>query len=387
MKLKFSLFFALILLSASFIVTGCGPGSSSNSGINPASGSGDAVKFSFAALGDTQIGKVIETDPSTTNIPQLRQTITDINKTASGSMFIVIIGDIVRNLAQDDGDTLKAQLEAWQDLFKALPFKSRIPILPIAGNHESNFEVLDPVKTEAPNPGAISEWLAWFVHNKYDFGAGNGPTTTGDNPDCLVRDESKLTYSFNRGGIHFVVINTDTLCTNTDATTGFPLAGWIAINWIENDLAQAQLDPSISTIILAGHKPVEMPPFSSEDDGIINTPQYPLADRLSSAMSNADKVKLYLACHCHAWDAIKLNNGNGVWQVIAGNGGAPIDKEWNPDGGVYYGYSLIDIHDSGKIVLSNYGRDLPPPPQEFYEDTPVAPKPATLRNELVIYSP
>jgi hypothetical protein len=177
------------------------------------------------------------------------------------------------------------------------------------------------------------------------------------------------------------------LNTETDMTTGLVLTGWIAINWIEEDVRKAQLNPSISTIIVAGHKPIEMPAYSSEDNGIINTADYPLAFRLSQALRENNKVRLYLACHCHSFDAMKLNNGAGVWQVIVGNGGAPIEKSWNPAGGVYFGYSIIDIFESGKIVLHNYGRDLPPPPQKFYEELPVPPAAATLRQDLVIYTP
>ena len=389
MKHRFPLFIVLILSITLFFAAGCGDGSS-DTGTGAGDNSGDGLKLRFAALGDTQMGTdwlgMQATNPSSTNIPQFRQTIIDINSTSPESQIIFLTGDIVLNFAKDNGETLKGQLNAWQDVYANLPFTKKSQLLPLPGNHESDFEDVG-VNAQAPNPGAINEWLTWFVLNGYDVYAGNGPTPSGANPDSLARDESKLTYSFNRNDIHFIVINTDTLTTKTDATTGLVLAGWIPVNWIEEDIRKAQLNPSISTIIAVGHRPIEMPAYTSEDAGIINTTEFPLASRLSLVMRENSKVKLYLVSHCHSWDATKLNNGAGVWQVIAGNGGAPVEQNWNPTGGVYYGYSIFDIFESGKIVVHNYGRDLPPSPQKFYEGTPVPPAPATLRGDLVIYSP
>lgn len=378
MKHKFLLISALILTITLLSVAGCGFKFDTV-------GSGDAVKLRFAAFGDLQIGTLQAGNLSCTNIPQLRQTIMDINNSSPKPQIMFINGDLVLNMIKDNGEVLKVQIDAWQDLFNSLP--NSVQLLPIPGNHETDFYDF-ALNAQAPNPGAFNEWVSWLSRNGYDFAAGNGPTPTGANPDCLVRDESKLTYSFNIGDTHFVVINTDTLSTQTDPTTGLALAGWIPINWIEADVINAQIDPSISAIIIVAHRPVEAPSYSTEEGStILNTEQYPLADRLSSVMSENSKVKLYLVSHCHAWDARKLNNGAGVWQVIVGNGGAPIQEGWNPEGEVYFGYSLIDIYNSGKIVLHNFGRALPLAPQKFYEDVPVPPEPATLRQELVIYSP
>ncbi|MDQ7822415.1 MAG: metallophosphoesterase [Candidatus Eremiobacteraeota bacterium] len=372
----------LIVLTVLAFFTGCGGNGGSGESV-VLSSSGDALKMRFAAFGDLQIGTLQSGNASCTNIPQLRQTIIDCAGSDPVPEITFLNGDMVLNMIKDDGEALKTQLDAWQQLYSGLPDAGRSQLLPIPGNHEVDFEDL-ALNAQAPNPGAIDQWLLWFVRNGYDFAAGNGPTPAGSNPDSLARDESKLTYSFTRGVTHFTVIDTDVLTTKTDATTGLVLSGWIAINWIEEDVRKAQLDPSVSEIIIVGHRPVETPSYSTDSPGIINTAEYPLADRLSAVMSSNSKVKLLLVSHCHAWDARKLNNGAGVWQVIVGNAGAPIQEGWNPAGGVYFGYSLIDLYQSGKIVLSNYGRALPPSPQKFYEDSPVAPAPATLRETLTI---
>ncbi|MFA5879669.1 MAG: metallophosphoesterase [Candidatus Margulisiibacteriota bacterium] len=372
MKNKITFFSVLILLCVLLFVTGCGNSSSS----------GDSIKFRFAITGDVQVKESLSGYPSATNVPQLRQTMIDINNANNPKpQFVMIDGDIVMNLVDDNGAALKAELNAWQTVYSGLPITNKVQLLPVLGNHETNFKN-STLDVEAPNPGAITEWLSWFSQNGYNFVSGNGPTVTTPNLDCLVRDESNLTYSFNKENIHFVIINTDTLNTNTAPTTGYVLSGWIPINWIEKDVQAAQLNSSISTIIIVGHKPVEAPSYSSESDTIINTSQYPFATRLSTLMGANSKVKLYLASHSHSWDAIKLNNGNSVWEIVVGNGGADIEPSWTPLGGVYFGYSMIDIYESGKIIISDYGRDLPPAPQAYYQDTPVAPKPATVRQTM-----
>ena len=65
------------------------------------------------------------TNPSSTNIPQFRQTIIDINSTSPESQIIFLTGDIVLNFAKDNGETLKGQLNAWQDVYANLPFTKK----------------------------------------------------------------------------------------------------------------------------------------------------------------------------------------------------------------------------------------------------------------------
>ena len=71
-------------------------------------------------------------------------------------------------------------------------------------------------------------------------------------------------------------------------------------------------------------------------------------------------------------------------QVVVGNGGSHLDTDWDPQGGVYYGYAMVSIYESGTLIVEDYGRELPPPPQKFYEDEPIHPAPATLRNTIKI---
>lgn len=357
------------------------------------SGSEDPLVLKFAIFGDNQIGytawqETKDVNPSSANIPQLRQTVTDITNTDPLPEVLFILGDLVMNEVMDNGETLQIQLNAWQDVYDSLPGSHVIPLVPIPGNHEFvHFSPEDD--NEGPNPGAISAWVEWFTANGYDFYAGNGPKPEGTNPDHLVRDESMLTYSFTMNRIHFVIINTDTLNPVINPKTKTPLLmqGWIPINWIEDDIRGAQLDRNIFTIIVLAHRPIETPyPETTERAIILNSEEYPFGTRLARVMRENSKVKLFLASHQHRWDSAILEKGEGVWQVVVGNAGSYLDRDWNPQGGVYYGYSIVSVYKSGKIIVEDFGRELPPPPQKFYEDDPVPPATATLRNTIAIES-
>lgn len=375
----------LICIFSSFIFfLSCGSGSDSNK---------DNIVLKFAIFGDNQIGytawqETKDVNPSSANIPQLRQTIADIADTDPLPEVLFILGDLVMNEVLDNGETLQIQLNAWQEVYDSLPGSQMIPLVPMPGNHELvHFSPEDD--NEGPNPGAIDVWVEWFTANGYDLYAGNGPKPEGSNPDRLVRDESMLTYSFTMNSIHFVIINTDTLNPIINPKTKTPLLmqGWIPINWIEQDIRKAQNDRHISVIIVLAHRPIEAPyPEPTERAIILNSEEYPFGTRLARVMRENSKVKLFLASHLHRWDSARLEGGEGVWQVVVGNGGSHLDTDWNPQGGVYYGYSIVSVYKSGKIIVEDFGRELPPPPQKFYEGEPVPPVSATLRNTLVIQS-
>ena len=348
----------------------------------------DQLQLSVAFVGDFQIGaanweSTKNQNPSSTNIPQLRQTLSDIKHIKMNPAFTVFTGDLVMNMVDDQGQVLGAQLSAWQDLYESMVKPVAMPLLPIPGNHEMDVYHVRR-DAQAPSPYMYDVWLDWISNNGYTGYSGNGPRPTAENPDRLVRDERRMTFSFDLDGNHFVIINTETLSSVIDPSCGLPYAGWIPIHWVEQDLAAAQSNPAVTAIIVIGHRPIEAPSYSRAQPGatILNSTMYPLATRLSEALSKNQKVRAYICSHAHAWRAFRLQQGKGVWQILAGNGGAPLDAGWKPEGGQYFGFSMLHIYKSGRITVLNYGRALPPLPQKFFEDHPVRPRAATLRKQL-----
>jgi hypothetical protein len=342
----------------------------------PAASPQDTVRYSFVYLGcnrlqDSDWKPMKETNPSSANVPQLQQTLADLAGLNPSPQFFFFVGDLVLNLEPDDGKTLQKQLDAWTLLYNASPPAGKIPLIPLPGNHEMLQQVNG---NEVPNAATDPVWLSWLKENHLDGYAGNGPTPAGTNADLLVDDQSALTYSFDRGDMHFVLLSTDTLNQPDQA-------GWIATNWIANDLQQAQQNPDTTAIFVLGHKPIVPPKDATDDaDGILNTTPYPLAQRLQQLLQQTPKVKAYLCAHAHEWSATQLGGAGGAWQVVAGNGGSQLEHSWNPPGGPFYGFTLVKLYTSGQVSVTSFQRPVPDP---YFAADPL-PSPAQPQPEMFL---
>jgi Calcineurin-like phosphoesterase len=351
----------------------------------------DDVQLSFVFLGCNRIQHsdwktIKKDDPSSANLPQLTQTFKDIAALKQKPSMLFLTGDLVVNLADDDGAILKGQLDAWADLYKKSPIHGQLTLVPFTGNHEVLRKLKDDDDEEVPNKHCGPVFTKWLKKSGFDTFAkvANGPTAGHPKDDHLVDDQSELTYSFDVGDSHFIVVNTDTLSDVIDPKTKHPYAGWVPINWIEKDLEAAQANKKVSAIFVLGHKPIMRHP-THEEDAIINEGDYKLGNKLVKLFAANDKVRAYLCAHEHLWQCEAFDKAPKVYQVIAGNGGSQLNSKWKPDGGTYYGFSQINVYGSGKVGLVSYQRALPPPPQKYFEGTPVAPKPATPQPEQVLF--
>ena len=364
---------------------------------NPAGFARDPVKLSFVFMGCNRIQhkdwkKIKADDPSSANLPQLQQTLHDIAHLDQVPPYLFFLGDLVVNLEDDDGKTLKKQLEAWTSLYKASPLAAKTTLIPLPGNHEMLKKVGDDKdkdeEIEVPNPATDARWLKWLRESGFDSfaKAANGPTDARPNRDELADNQSEMTYSFDIGDVHFIVINTDTLTTNIDNDTKAPHIGWVPYFWIEHDIRKAQADPKISAIFVLGHKPIMDHP-KSEEKAILNTRKHPFGDQLQALFHANHKVRAYLCAHEHLWDCSPLKHAPKVWQVIAGNAGSKLNSKWEPPGGTFFGFSQINIYASGKVGLVNYRRPTPRPPQKYFEDAPVPPAVAQPQPEVTLYAP
>jgi hypothetical protein len=384
----------------------------------------DPVKLSFVIMGCNRIqpkdwDKIKADDPSSANLPQLKKTFQDISRMKPVPSYLFFMGDLVLNLEADEGETLEKQLVAWTALYKATPLAAMTTLIPLPGNHEMLKTVGDKDKAkkggkdegnkdgkdkhkkggkdvgkkggedegeaaEVPNPATVPRWLKWLRDSGFDTFArrGNGPTDAPPNRDKLSDDQSRMTYFFNIGDVHFIVINTDTLNTQKDGETNAPYSGWVPYHWIEQDVRKAQANPEIKTIFLVGHKPIMDHP-AKEEDSILNTDEHPLGAKLQALFLANDKVRAYLCAHEHLWDCCRLKHAPPVWQVIAGNAGSKLNKKWITPA-PFFGFTRINVYASGKVGLVSYQRPAPCPPTLYYEGTPDA---AKAQPEIILYAP
>lgn len=319
---------------------------------------GDSLALSFIFIGCNRVAKEDwnpGTNPSSANVPQLQQTLTDVSAMRPIPRFLFFMGDLVSGLVHGTS-VLESQLNGWSRLYRAHSVESKLALLPIAGNHELLFET-EAKNGQFSNAPADAVWTHWLTTNGFDTRAGNGPRNVDPNSDDLVDDQSKLSYSFDDGSVHFVMLNTDTLTSLREPGSKATRIGWIPLEWLKRDLAAAQTNPHISAIFVFGHKPIVAPKGSTSSNDAIHPL---LTSAIEEALDGTPKVKAYFAAHAHEWDARRLPGARGIYQVIAGNGGSPIDDDWtaNPP---YYGFSEARVYANGRISVVSYRRPVPTP--------------------------
>ncbi len=368
---------ALILTAA---LPACGSSTQRPNDLSEDPAASDPVTLSFAFVGCNRVGWSTEGDPilpfppSTANAPQLLQTFKDIKALERPPEYLFLLGDIVRN--EESGEVLTQQLQAWQRLWNDGALAGGpTRLIPIMGNHEA----LKSVKYggdyyEVPDASANQAWLAWLNRNRHAPQPGNGPTPQTSPGDLLTHDNSQMTYSFDTHTadgrrVHFVLINTDTdsgfspseaACYQPpyDETRKHAVPGWIPIDWLQRDLAGAR---GSDFVFALGHKPLIWPvtrPVSTPSDGrdsVFNCGDKMLARELFNAFRSSSSFVAYLGAHRHEWNTGSIQDT--VAQVIAGNGGSPLET----GAAERFGFTLIEIRRSGQVSATPYIRPVPDP--------------------------
>lgn len=318
----------------------------------------DPLATSFVFVGCNRLQKADwdqTQNPSSANVAQLQQTFADIGAMPDMPKRFFFTGDMV--LALKSGTTdLSSQLDAWAALWNGGPIAKKVDLLPMPGNHEMLYKDKSS-GLELANVGADDVFVKWLAAQGFDAHAGNGPTNVAPNADALMDDQSRLSYSFDDGAVHFVVLDTDTWTSTQDPSTSAGALGWIALHWLQGDLKAAQANAAITSIFVLGHKPIVSPSGVASGSEAI----YPsLTSALTTALDETPKVKGYFSAHAHLWDSRKLPGTRGVAQIIAGNGGSQLDT-----GGVLtsdtYGFTEARVYRSGKVGIVSWQRPAPTP--------------------------
>lgn len=357
------LFGSLACSSSDALVVGPGDAAPFDAALSD--GGTDSVTTTFSFVGCNRLQKadwVSSQNPSSANTAQLTQTFADLSASVPAQSRFFMLGDLVLGLDPNTA-TLSAQLAGWKSLYDSDPNAKSTKLVPLPGNHEM---LAKSNKVELSNAGADAVWSSWLTASGFGALAGNGPTAQGANPDALADDQSKLSWSFDEGDIHYVLLNTDTLTTTPDATTGSTAIGWVPLAWLTSDLAAAQANAKVKSIFVMGHKPLVSPAGSTASDATIEAS---LVGKIESLLDSTSKVKGYLCAHAHLWDARKLPGNRGVYQVVAGNGGSQPESAWATP---FYGFTEVRVYASGRVGVVSHQRPVPSP----YNASPAAPSTA-----------
>ncbi len=318
----------------------------------------DPVQYSFVVLGDCRVDKAdtnCVTNPAGVNWVQLDRSMEDIAKLDPKPSCVFFNGDEIFGYEHDTTKLLKA-FSIWRDSVEASPVvKARIKFVAIPGNHETEVDSVGGGKT--PSSDAERVWLEAMAPL---LNGSDGPHAGG--PDSLATDQSRLTYSFDLNDSHFVLMNTDPV--GQDAH--------VPAHWIADDLAKARKNGA-KHLFAIGHKPAFA--FDGSMSGLAGGNRSDFWNAME-----ANHAEAMIGSHVHVFERFQPHH-SGTWMVISGNGGSPLEKGLSPNK-QYYGYCVISILKSGKVIVKSYGRDLPP--EGYAAADPAEKYPTTMRDSLDI---
>lgn len=296
----------------------------------------NGVAYSFAVIGCNRLAAPESLGVvSTANVQQLNRTFADIAAMNVKPNFLFFAGDLVFGYT-NDSTALDRELKGWIALYQASPLASSgVELVTIPGNHET-----DNLSKVAYGPGE-RVWLRDMA--AYIGRGGNGPTAGG--ADGFTSDQSKLSYSFDYKDAHFVALNTDPVGKDWHAPT----------QWLSSDLTAARTKGAKHIFVIA-HKPAYSYPTVPTDGLAFDVPA---RDAYWAVLENNHTEGMFSA-HNHVF--YRTQPTGHTWQVIAGNGGTPIDATVDPSipsTGSYFGYTVVTVTNSGRVFSKSYGRDIP----------------------------
>lgn len=305
-----------------------------------------AAPLTFAFFGCNRVDAKdldLVRNPSSANEVQLAQTLKEVAAIRPAILFAG--GDLVTGYADDDGTNLAVQLAGWSK--EVAGFPRSIPLVAISGNHELNKKVGDQ---RMASTLTYSRWQAWLAHGRFLEGK-DGPTPASDPDDALALDESRMSFTLDRSGVRFIVLNTDTRTTTPDPATGTAL-GWIPAAWAGEQLSRAELDPKVRAVFLVGHRNL-LDPTTIHGDAPVDARA---GARLLAAMRGKTKLRAYVCAHVHAWDVRPIPDTNAV-QIVAGDGGSPLEKGAEEE----FGWVEVRVHPDGTAGYVHHHRPMPHP--------------------------
>ncbi len=302
----------------------------------------DEIQLSFAFIGCNRISYTDrkESNASKANVPAVQRIFKELSAMERKPELLFFLGDLV--LGEQDTSALSTQLEAWVKQYKDPDFSaistSGIELVAVTGNHEMLFYDVK-TKGEFPLEGATEDWLLYMSEYM--------PTDRNKVPyDTLING---ATFSFVRDSVGFVVMNADTYNAPVNGQQ-YGEEGRVPYQWINEEVERLNADPGVKHLFTVGHRPYFV-------DGKYDTLHggFPDGPKVWPTMM-VNNVIAMLTAHQHKYQRWQPE-GKGIYEVIAGQGGTYS----GPDTPQFYGYSLINVYESGRIELVTKGWDLPNP--------------------------
>ena len=231
-------------------------------------------------------------------------------------------------------------------------------VVPVPGNHETECKRCGK-KAQVENENAWRDNMADLILDQARLNkvlpAGlslNANWNVNDYPgtaDSLNTSQKQLSFSFDIGTSHFVVINTDPVGKD----------GFAPNSWLANNLSTAYANGA-KHIFVFGHKPAYFYAYTgsaaSSTSSLYNN---------NAAAGNAfwniitQYNATYFSGHEHIYN-VSQPNGGAAYQVIVGAGGSPFEDSKSTGTAPtdrLYSWATVSIYQSGKVVMNTWGFD------------------------------
>jgi hypothetical protein len=227
-------------------------------------------------------------------------------------------------------------------------------VVPVPGNHEVQCKRCSKT-AQVQNENAWRDNMGDLILDPTRFNAllGKAPenfdvTNVPGSADGLTTDQSQLSYSFDVGTSHFVVINTDPVGKD----------GYAPTHWLETDLSTAE-SHGAKHLFVFGHKPAIFYHYSGSAPSSTSS----LNDKDAAAavafwnVINSHKAT-YFSGHEHTYNITKPFGLNS-YQVLVGAGGSPFESSVPTSVATdrMYSWATVSIYKNGKVVLNTWGFD------------------------------
>jgi len=232
-------------------------------------------------------------------------------------------------------------------------------VVPVPGNHEVQWKA-GGKKAVAVNEDAWRANMGDLIFDNRRLGNLFGDTAAnpavGDNRnalDGLKTDQSKLSFSFDYRGSHFVVINTDPTGADSHAPA----------HWLDADLDAAQ-GRGLKRFFVFGHKPAFTYWYGSVIPALPALPLPGKASGLDVDIPARDAFwdviekygAIYFCGHEHIYN-VSQPRGK-AWQIMVGSGGSPFEA--GPSAATvsptdrYYAWATVAVHREN-VVIQTFG--------------------------------
>lgn len=275
-----------------------------------------------------------------------------VTRNSTGTNEVAIASPTITDIVNSDIMQTYKQYAFWRGMIANL-METGTYVVPVPGNHEVQCKrcgKASKVENEnawRDNMGDLLPDTSRFTKLVGSAPENISPTVPGV-ADGITTNQAQLSYSFDVGQSHFVVINTDAVGKD----------GYAPTNWLEADLTTADARGA-KRIFVFGHKPAkyyEYVGFSAASTNSLGDKDAAAALAFWTVIDNHKAT--YFCGHEHEYN-VSQPYGKNAYQVLVGTGGSPFDASsptFVPSDRMY-SWATVQITESGKVTMDTWGFD------------------------------